>query len=612
MVLLPTLLFSQTTLLNEARKEWLLEAYEQGTDAELVRTCREVIAQANLILDLPPVEFKMIGPRLLQVSREAIYRIGHCSMAWTLTGKNSYLEKAISEMQAIASFHTWNPSHFLDVAEMSFAMAIGLDWLKEGIKEMQPGLWEELAGTLIKLGLKPGLTHYKSSNWWTTGRNNWCQVSNGGLTVGALAVKEYAPELATEIVRYAKESLPKILWIYEPDGFYPEGGCYWEYGTVYHVLMIDALLSNEEKIDSSLMSLPLLHSYESIIKGVDPYSLSYNFGDGILEVPFKHMSTPILWLASVNNDKKALKQLSVLEKGWQADKESDWNNARFYFLNPIYQTKAVIDSLRQTGENYKTQASAFEGSQTRETYGILADGGDLHSWDGTMPFFVWKKGDQNDQLFLAGKGGKANFSHASMDVGAFVLYKYGIRWVADLGRDNYNLPGYWDYTQGTGGRWRVYRHHVASQNLFRPTGKQQRVNAHAAFKVNVNEKPSVGDSISIDLTKVWRGSVKSYEREFKLLSQSELVVVDRFEKAKATPVWQIVTEATPEIVGDKMLLTKNGHSCSLSANLPGKWAVTPAKFPRAKVRGEGDNAGFVVVEYRVAKRSGELEINFSF
>jgi hypothetical protein len=36
-------------------------------------------------------------------------------------------------MLAAAAFSDWNPSHFLDVAEMTAALAIGYDWLYEEV-----------------------------------------------------------------------------------------------------------------------------------------------------------------------------------------------------------------------------------------------------------------------------------------------------------------------------------------------------------------------------------------------------------------------------------------------------------------------------------------------
>ena len=40
-----------------------------------------------------------------------------------------YLHLAETEMLAIYSFSDWNPSHFLDVAEMTMVVSIGYDLL---------------------------------------------------------------------------------------------------------------------------------------------------------------------------------------------------------------------------------------------------------------------------------------------------------------------------------------------------------------------------------------------------------------------------------------------------------------------------------------------------
>lgn len=69
------------------------------------------------------------GRRLLRESRLAIQQIMHCAWAWRMTGKPEYLQRAVAELEAACSMKDWNPSHFLDVAEMASAVAVGYDWL---------------------------------------------------------------------------------------------------------------------------------------------------------------------------------------------------------------------------------------------------------------------------------------------------------------------------------------------------------------------------------------------------------------------------------------------------------------------------------------------------
>ena len=50
-----------------------------------------------------------------------------------MTSEKKYLNRAVKEMLAVSAFSDWNPSHFLDVAEMTMAVSIGYDWLYDGL-----------------------------------------------------------------------------------------------------------------------------------------------------------------------------------------------------------------------------------------------------------------------------------------------------------------------------------------------------------------------------------------------------------------------------------------------------------------------------------------------
>ena len=92
-----------------------------------------MLTKADGILNQPPVKRVKTGRRLLSVSRRCLDRVIHLSAAYRFTGKQSYLQRAEKEMLAAAAFSDWNPSHFLDVAEMTAALAIGYDWLYDGL-----------------------------------------------------------------------------------------------------------------------------------------------------------------------------------------------------------------------------------------------------------------------------------------------------------------------------------------------------------------------------------------------------------------------------------------------------------------------------------------------
>ena len=167
-----------------------------------------LLAEAREIQAAPPVEFKLIGPRLLDKSRAALGRIYTLAFLYRLNGEKQYLDRALLEMKAIAAFPNWNPSHFLDTAEMTHALAIGYDWLYPALSEEDRGWIRE---AIVQKGLEPALEFYENRRGWVNVTHNWNQVCNGGIALGALAVAEDEPARAEQIVRSAVASIPLAM-----------------------------------------------------------------------------------------------------------------------------------------------------------------------------------------------------------------------------------------------------------------------------------------------------------------------------------------------------------------------------------------------------------------
>ena len=103
------------------------------SDARAGALYASVKENADRILDAPPVVHRLIGPRLLDQSRRALDRIYTLALIYRVEGGRKYLDRAVKELRAAAAFPDWNPSHFLDVAEMTHAFAIGYDWLYDAL-----------------------------------------------------------------------------------------------------------------------------------------------------------------------------------------------------------------------------------------------------------------------------------------------------------------------------------------------------------------------------------------------------------------------------------------------------------------------------------------------
>ncbi len=228
--LIHTAVFAQLKHLNNVGKLpdhpriMLLKGEEKGiqsniaSDKNWATIHQTILAESDKIIGLPPLERIQIGRRLLDKSREALRRIFMLSYAYRITRDQKYLNRAETELLKVSTFSDWNPSHFLDVGEMTMAVAIGYDWLYNDLQKSSLPIIKE---AILKKGIEPSMD--SKYNSWLTASHNWNQVCNAGMTYGALAIYEDNPTLAKQIIDRAIESIKLPMEDYNPDGAYPEG-----------------------------------------------------------------------------------------------------------------------------------------------------------------------------------------------------------------------------------------------------------------------------------------------------------------------------------------------------------------------------------------------------
>ena len=173
-------------LLLKGEEQEILSQIQKHTEWNAVH--QEILAECNKLMDTPPVERIKIGRRLLDKSRECVRRVFQLSYAYRTTKDEKYLRRSEKEMLAVAAFEDWNPMHFLDVAEMTMAVAIGYDWLYDGLTEEARTAIKE---AILKKGIEPSFD--KKYNSFLTSGHNWNQVCNAGISFGALAIAESEP-----------------------------------------------------------------------------------------------------------------------------------------------------------------------------------------------------------------------------------------------------------------------------------------------------------------------------------------------------------------------------------------------------------------------------------
>lgn len=517
-----------------------------------------------------PVEYKLTGRRLLGISREALRRIFYLSYAYRTERDNKYIVRAREELAAIAAFPDWHPDHFLDTGEMTLAAAIGYDWLYDHLTKAERATLEQ---SIIDKGLTPSLDTKKC--WFITSDNNWSQVCHAGLSYGAVAVWEHNPELASHIVNRAIENLPRSMAAYAPDGAYPEGCGYWDYGTSFNVLMLD-LLRQVFGSDFGLASLPGFKQTGAYIT---------------------HMCTPsIKWFAYSDNGTIA----SACE-------------TPFWFYRETGDTSILFNQMRiihrKEAENAITgrlaPAAIIWGHQVRLSTPPQPTSLAWHG-EGNNPVFVTRSGWGYDDSFMGVKAGSPSVNHSHMDEGSFYFESHGVVWAADLGTEDYNSLEQaglkiWDMKQGSQ-RWSVYRYHNLQHNTLTFDDEEQKVSGKARFTEVVTDFPG---SATIDLTPVYADKVKSAIRQCSLRGMDDLYVEDRIETgANDTQLtWTMVTEAdVVQADGRTLYLSKKGQSMRLYVwgIEPPQWSIAPAKPSRDF---EHPNRGYTIIHFTTSLKA---------
>ena len=418
-----------------------------------------LIKQANAILTAPPVERALIGPRLLDKSRTALYRITTLAGLYRLTGDQRYADRAKRELLAVAAFSDWNPPHFLDVAEMTTAVALGYDWLFD---DLSPKERATLRQAIISKGLKPGLAIYATRSGWHTATYNWNQVCNGGMTVGALAIADEEPNISAKIIAAGRESIPLAMAGFAPDGGWPEGPGYWNYATQYNIYYL-AALKTALGTDFGLDKIPgFAETGNFRIQFEGPSGQVFNFADAGSEIG---NAPQMLWLARTFN-----------RPAYDAAERKD-ASAKPSIFDLIWFNKQFSAPPAAAAPDQEPASQWFKGVQVAFLRaGGAADGGDRN---GPAVTFVGFKGGSN----------KANHSH--LDLGTFVLDAMGRRWAINMGADNYNLPGYFGKQ-----RWDYYRLRTEGQNTLTIDGRNQPLDAQSqiiAFGDNPDRPFAVAD-----------------------------------------------------------------------------------------------------------------------
>ncbi len=486
-----------------------------------------IIAESERIIGLPAVERVKVGKRMIAVSREALKRIFYLSYAYHTTDDIRYAQRAEREMLAISEFEDWNPVHFLDVGEMTMAMAIGYDWLYRYL----PVHSRSIIGTAI---YEKGLLASENATFYNA-KNIWNPVCNAGMIYGALATMERSPEYCRSLISRCMESVPKGLDFYKPDGSYIIGYNFWTHGTGFEVMLVAALQSALGTDAGIAASESFMRTASFMNFLVAPSGRVYNYSDAKEQasmLPVKY------WFA------RQTKDLSLVAMDEQLIKQGKVEDSR---LLPAYMLFA--SSMDLTKVQMPKSDSWHSG--------------------GDMPMYIYRSGwNSNTDTYLAVKGGRASSPHGHMDAGSFVYEYNGVRWAVDLGEhDEHTLEqagvDMWNLKRESG-RWDVFRFGPESHNTLIFNGQRHNVEEVAPIVQTINAARNHG--AVVDLTPTFAGMAQSVKRTVELDKNNYLVVTDHIAGSTqpSRVEWRMATNAEAEIVAPNMIqLTQDGKTMYL-------------------------------------------------
>jgi len=485
-------------------------------DPHAASVARTVLHTAQAILSEPLIErrFETGRPVILPTSRLMADRVFLLGAAFFLTGGQVYRRRLIDEMMAVSMFPDWNKTHFLDTAEMLAVVAIGRDWCEPLLTATERRIIDT---AIMEFAMIPGLHALIDNSKWARIPTNWNIVCSAGLIVGALSIEKSNREIASAVLEKACGAIRVGLAAYDQDGGWPEGISYWEYATRFAVLALAALESRNCTLLTVADFPALLKTWRFGRALTAPSGLAFDSGDSVADA----RRLPVYgWLAQKSGDADAA--------DWQWRAPGDLHPLDLLWFAPVPAKSGDARPAIETfhGAGYATVASP--------------------------------QGD----IYLAIRGGSNRTNHAHLDLGTFILEHEGVRFVNDLGREDYAAPGYFKAET----RFTYFLTQTRAHNTMNFAGHDQSLDANADF-IERDGARQIACLIRD------QDAPFHHSRAFSLSGDSSAVIVDRLSLAAeiAAPVeviWNLHTQAAVRTGETGLELMLDGRTVHLAISHP--------------------------------------------
>lgn len=455
---------------NPDKKAW----YEA-----LMSKAKQLLYSKTLVYELRD------GVRLMYVSSELEQRMAVLAMAYRLTGEAKYAQKAYLDLEAVANFSDWHPSHHIDVGIMAAGFAIGYDWLYDTFTEAQRKTLED---GMKKNGFKDIILSYQTTESDMTNaayvQDNHNAMCNGGAMLAALAFYDVFPTESRYIIANATRGMEEMMWRYAPDGA-------WFEGVMYGSICVNYLSMAFSSMEICLGTIYGLDEAEGFDKAYDyientqSKTAVYNFGDS------------------------DFMKRAYCYSGW---------------LNKHFGKSTACDlSGSFTTIDGEQLAFALLWNSSNSGYDVPRDV--LYNSDDAKTKLLLMRGETNGETFVGIKAGDTVCEHSQLDGGSFVFDSQGVRWACDMGKDDYNLPNFFDTAEG---RWKIFLNRAEAHNtvVINPKtngGADYSLNSEARFSDVI--KTDSGAVAAVDMTELLSGRAESARRGFCFTDNRQSLVV---------------------------------------------------------------------------------------
>ena len=462
---------------------------------------------------------------------------------YLMTGEEGYARVAYHILIGISEFEHWGPGHFLNCAQAACFSAITYDWLKD--------VWCELKldtgavkRSIFKHGIYQGYlsaiedrSDFPSARQGTGWRfkakpDNWNAVCNGGLITAILSLlgdgvdgvfTERELDLSLELLGCSLATMSHgelVLMQYAPDGSYVESNSYWSYGTESLIRAIGALYDALGTDLGLTLAGGLDKTCYYALNSESPDFVGWNYHDGSLG---RQNTALFNVFATVTGDDTlyAIRR-SQVEGGKPAS-----------LIELLY--------LPEARERAIPSLSALP----------------LDSYMEGIDAFVVHGGWEKDSLYAGVMGGynPKGGSHNQLDSGSFIYHRHGVRWITDMGPDNYNTKG------GYFGNYQLYRRNAEGANVvcLPSITYGQGMDCSGAI---IRHHSGKGALAVIDNSAVYEGKTSSALRGMLLTPDREtLVIQDEIDFTEPTDAFILAHVKTAEI---EIALAEDGKSAILT------------------------------------------------